>query len=79
MQKCFCDRCGKELDPVELYKIEENRSGVLKEAVPGSYFGEVHQWQPCMNGEEYFSPRVDLCVECRKDFDSLVTDFMSNK
>lgn len=79
MQKCYCDRCGKEMDETELYNIEQRTEGFGKGKLVGTYFGQVHQWQPGRMSDEFWSPRVDLCLSCREDLDSVVTDFMNQK
>lgn len=79
MQKTYCDRCNKEIDQEEAFKIAQLNEGYATGKMVGSYFGQVHRWESAARKDEYWSPRVDLCLDCRKELDSAVTDFMNSK
>lgn len=70
MRKYFCDRCGTEIDFESLDKYRRSTDVLYDTCVDAWTHGET--------GYHYHSP-VELCTDCKRDLDIVVTEFMKEK
>ena len=64
MRKMFCDRCGQEFEYGDKVELVENNG-----------------YEVCIDGPVHYGygrDHVDICPECQRKLNTLVTNFMKS-
>ncbi len=80
MIKIYCDRCKRVLKNHGPYYSDNNSNGPEN----GSYFGKAEKivYQSKNDADEnpfWYGARQDLCENCQKELNLMVTEFMGVK